>query len=58
VAALPEELRLAVVLAEYENRSQAEIAEIMGCTTKAVEMRLYRARHQLRATLASVIGDL
>jgi len=51
VAALPEELRLPLILAEYEERSQAEIGEILGCTAKAVELRIYRARQQLRASL-------
>ena len=39
VAALPEELRLPLILAEYEERSQAEISEILKCSVKAVEMR-------------------
>jgi DNA-directed RNA polymerase specialized sigma24 family protein len=33
-----------LILAEYEERSQAEIGEILGCTAKAVETRIYRAR--------------
>jgi RNA polymerase sigma-70 factor (ECF subfamily) len=52
VAALPEDLRVSLVLAEYEDRSQAEIAEILGCSVKAVEMRIYRARQVLRKELA------
>jgi RNA polymerase sigma-70 factor (ECF subfamily) len=51
VASLPEELRLPLVLAEYEERSQAEIAAILQCSVKAVEMRIYRARQQLRERL-------
>ena len=51
VAALPEELRLPIILAEYEGRSQAEIGEILGCTAKAVETRIYRARQQLQKDL-------
>ncbi len=51
IAALPEELRAPLILAEYEERSQAEIGEILGCTAKAVETRIYRARQQLRARL-------
>lgn len=51
VAELPHELREVVVLAEFEDRSHAEIAEILGCTIKAVEMRLYRARERLRRSL-------
>ena len=52
VAALPAELREAVVLFEYEDKSHAEIAAIVRVTPKAVETRLYRARQQLRKTLA------
>ena len=55
VAALPEELRLPLILAEYEERSQAEIGEILGCTAKAVETRIYRARQQLRGSLGKLI---
>lgn len=58
VAALPEELRLPLVLAEYEAQSHAEIAAILHCTAKAVEMRLYRARQQLRQQLAKLLPEL
>lgn len=51
VAALPPDLREAVILSEYEDKSHAEIALIAGTTPKAVETRLYRARQQLRKTL-------
>ena len=55
VAALPEELRTPLILAEYEDRSQAEISKILGCTAKAVETRIYRARQQLRASLGGLL---
>jgi RNA polymerase sigma-70 factor (ECF subfamily) len=55
VAALPEELRLPLVLAEYEEKSQAEIAAILACSVKAVEMRIYRARLQLRQSLEKLL---
>jgi RNA polymerase sigma-70 factor (ECF subfamily) len=51
VAGLPEDLRVPLVLAEYEEKSYADIAVILDCSSKAVEMRLYRARQQLRAAL-------
>ena len=51
VAALPAELREALVLCEYEGLAQAEAAEALGITPKAVEMRLYRARAALRNRL-------
>ncbi len=55
IAALPEELRLPLILAEYEDRTQAEIGEILGCTAKAVETRIYRARKQLRNSLGAFL---
>lgn len=55
VLALAEDLRLPFVLAEYEGRSQSEIALILHCSVKAVEMRIYRARQQLRRRLEKLI---
>jgi RNA polymerase sigma-70 factor (ECF subfamily) len=54
VQALPEELREPLVLFEYENLAQSEIALILRCTPKAVETRIYRARNLLRETLAGL----
>ena len=51
VADLPEDLRVPLTLAEFQEQSQAEIAVVLNCSTKAVEMRLYRARQQLRQRL-------
>ena len=51
VASLPEDLREAIVLCEWEERSVAEAAAILGDTPKAVESRLYRARRMLREAL-------
>jgi RNA polymerase sigma-70 factor, ECF subfamily len=51
VAALPVDLRTPLVLAEYEDLSVAEISEILKCTPKAIENRLYRARKLLRVKL-------
>jgi len=48
---LPGNLRMAVVLCEWEERSLAEAAEILGCSAKAVESQLYRARRLLRERL-------
>jgi RNA polymerase sigma-70 factor (ECF subfamily) len=53
VQQLPEELRTAVVLCEWEERSVAEAATILATTPKAVESRLYRARQRLRDQLKS-----
>jgi RNA polymerase sigma-70 factor (ECF subfamily) len=51
VQALPEDQRTALVLAEYEGLSHAEIGAVMHCSAKSVESRLYRARQFLRGRL-------
>ena len=51
LAELPEDQRAIVLLSEYEDRSHGEIAAVLGCTAKAVETRLYRARQTLREKL-------
>jgi RNA polymerase sigma-70 factor (ECF subfamily) len=53
VGSLPEDLRAAIVLCEWEERSVAEAATILDATPKAVESRLYRARGMLRERLKS-----
>jgi RNA polymerase sigma-70 factor (ECF subfamily) len=56
IGRLPEDLRTALILFEYERNSHAEIAAIAGCSVKAVESRLFRARQLLRTHLASLAG--
>jgi len=51
VQALPVELRTPLILFEYESLSHAEIGTVLNCSAKAVEVRLYRARGQLRKQL-------
>lgn len=58
ISALPEDLRSALILAEYEEKSLTEIAEILGCSAKGAEMRLYRARQNLRSKLARVLQEI
>jgi RNA polymerase sigma-70 factor, ECF subfamily len=48
---LPEDLRTAIVLCEWEECSQAEAATILATSPKAIESRLYRARQRLRERL-------
>jgi RNA polymerase sigma-70 factor (ECF subfamily) len=52
VGQLPEDMREAIVLCEWEELSLAEAATILETTPKAVESRLYRARQMLRERLA------
>ncbi len=47
IAALPGNLKDVLVLRAIEGMSQAETAQILGISEKAVETRLYRARNKL-----------
>jgi len=58
VEKLPEDLRTVLILAEYEEQSHTEIGVILGCSVKAVESRLFRARQQLRAKLSRLLETL
>jgi RNA polymerase sigma-70 factor (ECF subfamily) len=49
---LPHDLKTVVLLFEYEDLSYEEISGVLGCSPKAVETRLYRARKILREKLA------
>jgi RNA polymerase sigma-70 factor (ECF subfamily) len=53
VSKLPEDMREAIILCEWEERSVADAAAILKATPKAVESRLYRARQLLREQLKS-----
>src|SRR4051812_17227135 len=53
---LNERQRMAVVLNKYEDMNYAEIAEIMGLTTKAVKSLLSRARCGLRDALTAYLA--
>jgi RNA polymerase sigma-70 factor (ECF subfamily) len=54
VQKLPRDLRAVVLLFEYQELGYEEIAAMLGCTRKAVEARLYRARQVLRKSLAQL----
>jgi RNA polymerase sigma-70 factor (ECF subfamily) len=49
---LPHDLKTVTLLYEYEDRSYEEISSVLGCSIKAVEMKLYRARKLLRELLS------
>lgn len=51
ILALPDELREALMLFTHEQLGYADIAHIMGCSPKAVETRIYRARQILKDRL-------
>jgi len=51
VGQLPEDMREAIVLCEWEELSMVEAAAVAKTTPKAIESRLYRARQILRGEL-------
>jgi RNA polymerase sigma-70 factor (ECF subfamily) len=53
---LNERQRMAVVLNKYEDMNYAEIAEVMGLSTKAVKSLLSRARCRLRDGLIAYLS--
>ena len=55
IGALPPDLREVLILSAYERLSQSEIAVIGGCSVKAVERRLSRAREILRKELSGYL---
>lgn len=58
VMTLPHDLRTTVLLHHYEGMPYKDIAEVVGCSARGVETRLYRARKILRKRLeAALRGD-
>jgi RNA polymerase sigma-70 factor, ECF subfamily len=51
ISMLPHDLKVVILLHEYEGLSYKEIASVIPCSVKAVEMKLYRARKLLREKL-------
>lgn len=57
VNSLPETFRTVLVLSEFENLTNQEIAAILGITLDTVKIRLYRARGKLKLMLANSCGS-
>lgn len=63
IASLPRALREPLILTAFEGLSHREAAELLGISGKAVETRIYRARHRLAEAIQesspdSMIEDL
>ncbi|MEI7530259.1 MAG: RNA polymerase sigma factor [Elusimicrobiota bacterium] len=54
LASLPENQRTAVLLCRYDELSYEAIAEVMGCSAKAVKSILHRAKLGLKEKLAEL----
>ncbi len=57
VGKLPPDFREAVILRDYQGLSYQEVADIVGCSVKAVKSRLFRARTLLREKLRPYLSD-
>ena len=54
---LPEDLRSAVTLREFEGMSYEEIAEVMGCPIGTVRSRIFRAREAIDAAIQPLVNS-
>lgn len=55
IAAVPDIYRMAVILADIEGLSMAEIAQILGCPVATVRTRLHRGRTVIRQRLEAYL---
>jgi RNA polymerase sigma-70 factor (ECF subfamily) len=55
IAALPEDLRTAIILREVEGLSYEEIAETMDCPVGTVRSRIFRAREAIDRSLKPLL---
>ncbi|MEM6986668.1 MAG: RNA polymerase sigma factor RpoE [Pseudomonadota bacterium] len=55
VAGLPEDLRVAITLREYDGLSYEEIANVMECPIGTVRSRIFRAREAIEAQIEPVL---
>lgn len=56
IRALPEDLKTAVTLREYDGLSYEEIADIMACPVGTVRSRIFRAREAIDKQIEPLIG--
>ena len=55
---LPRDLKVPLLLHQYERLNYAEIGVIINCSARGVETRLYRARQYLRAELTPFLRSV
>ena len=58
IAELPEDLRTAVTLREYDGLSYEEIAQIMECPVGTVRSRIFRDREAIDARVLAIIDGV
>ncbi|MEH6550202.1 MAG: RNA polymerase sigma factor RpoE [Pseudomonadales bacterium] len=54
---LPDDLRTAVTLREFDGLSYEEIAEVMGCPVGTVRSRIFRAREAIDSCVAPLLEN-
>lgn len=57
IESLPENQRMALILAKYEEQPYSEIAVVLGSSEKAVKSLIHRARETLRERLAPFLKE-
>lgn len=57
IASLPENQRMALVLAKYHDQPYVDIAQVLGSSEKAVKSLIHRARETLRERLAPLLAQ-
>ncbi len=57
IDALPDDLRIAIILRELEGLSYEEISETMSCPIGTVRSRIFRARESIEAELAPFLDQ-
>ena len=55
IAKLPEEMRIAIMLREFEGMSYEEIAQAMDCPVGTVRSRIFRAREAIDSKLTPLL---
>jgi RNA polymerase sigma-70 factor, ECF subfamily len=56
IESLPDEMRIAITLREFEGMSYEDIAETMGCPIGTVRSRIFRAREAIDEKLNPLLG--
>jgi RNA polymerase sigma-70 factor (ECF subfamily) len=56
ISALPEDLRTAITLREFDGLSYEDIADIMDCPVGTVRSRIFRAREAIDALVSKQMG--
>lgn len=57
IAELPDQQRMALILAKYEGLPYAEVAAALDSSEKAIKSMIHRARENLRRTLAPFLQE-